>query len=201
VSVAAIPDTDGDGRPEWVIGAPVPEGVLTFGGEPSSGAFVVFSRARGEVRPGRAGQPVVTIDGRGRGQDAGRAVAGIPDATGDGVADVLIGVPDTSPGCRADAGSIALVPGRRTPGRVGLPARSPRVDGPSVRAQIGGSIALSGSELLLGARPFENAAQLDLWRIPLATVTVAVTAEQRVGSGITATTGAFSGDVLTFPGG
>ena len=58
-AVAAVPDSDGDGRPEWLIGAATPSGVFGIGGEPPGGAFVVFSRARGEVAPGAKGQPVV----------------------------------------------------------------------------------------------------------------------------------------------
>ena len=50
-SVATVPDSNGDGRPEWLIGAAVPEGVFTIGGELRGGAYVVFSNARGEVRP------------------------------------------------------------------------------------------------------------------------------------------------------
>jgi hypothetical protein len=166
-SVATLPDTDGDGRPEWLIGAATPEGVFGVGGELPSGAFVVFSRARGDVRPGEAGQPVVTVDTRGRGPAAGRALAGIPDATGDGVPDLLIGLPDANPSCRSGAGAIALVPGRRTPGRLRVGTRAVRVDGPHAGAAIGSSIALAGGELFLGARPFENAASLELWRVPL----------------------------------
>jgi FG-GAP-like repeat/FG-GAP repeat len=166
-SVAAMPDADGDGRPEWVIGTALRDDVLiVFGGSAPSGVLVVFSRARGEVRPGRAGEPVMTVQ-TGRRQDPRSAVAGIPDATGDGVPDLLVGLPDASPSCRGDAGTIALVPGQRTPGRVRMTARSPRVDGPYAGAELGGSIAVADGELFAGTRPFENAATLDLWRVPL----------------------------------
>jgi hypothetical protein len=166
-SVATVPDTDGDGHPEWLVGAGTPEGLFGVGGELPSGAFVVFSRARGTVRPGVAGQPVVSVDTHARGPAAGRSLAGIPDATGDGVPDLLIGLPDASPSCRSGAGAIVLVPGRRTPGRVRVGTRGVRVDGPYAGAAIGSSLAVAGGDLFVGARPFENAASLQLWRVPL----------------------------------
>jgi hypothetical protein len=167
LDVDTLPDTDGDGHPEWLVGSGAPDGVFAVGGEFPHGAYVVFSRARGEVRPDRPGQPVVSVDARGLGSDAGRAVAGLPDATGDGVPDLLVGLPDADPSCRARAGALALVPGRATPGAVRIAARTPRVDGASVGGAIGSSIALAGGELLLGARPFENAAELTLWQLPV----------------------------------
>ncbi len=166
--VSTVPDTDGDGRPEWLIGAALSAGVALVGsGEPPSGAFIVFSRARGEVRLGRTDQPVVTVDSTGRGQVTGGVVTGVPDQTGDGVPDLLVGLPDANPGCRARAGAIALVGGRRTPGTIRVGRATPRVDGPYVGAYVGETLAVGPSELLLGTLPFENSARLDLWRVGL----------------------------------
>ena len=161
-----MPDSDGDGHPEWLIGAATPSGVIALGGESPGGAFVVFSRARGEVAAGAKGQPVVTIETTGLGQDAGRAVAGVADLTGDGVPDVLIGLPDASPSCRSGAGAIALVPGRRTPGTVRVTRTTPRVDGPDVGADLGIALAVTPSELLAGTIPFDYS-RFDLWRVGL----------------------------------
>lgn len=170
--VATVPDTDGDGRPEWLIGAALAPGatISIGGGEPRSGAYVVFSRARGAVRLDGKDQPVVLIDATGRGQLAGGAIAGVADQTGDGVPDVLIGLPEASPSCRAGAGAIALVPGRRTPGTVRIGRTTPRVDGPYVGAGVGERLAAGPGELLLGTLPFENSARLDLWRVGLDTI-------------------------------
>jgi len=166
-TVAAVPDSDGDGHPEWLIGAATPPGVIGIGGEPPGGAFVVFSRARGAVAPDAKGQPVVAIETTGLGQDAGRTVAGIADQTGDGVPDLLIGLPNASPSCRGSAGAIALVPGRRTPGTVRVTRTAPRVDGPDVGAELGAALAVTPYELLAGTSPFDNFARLDLWRVGL----------------------------------
>jgi hypothetical protein len=168
-TVAAIPDTDGDGRPEWGVGVWAPDGLVQLGGNGPSGAYVIFSTARGEVRPGTAGQPAVTVDARLRGAHAGRSLAGVPDATGDGVPDLVLGLPDVSPACRAGAGAIALVPGRRTPGRVAVGARTPRIDGARAGGELGERLAPAGGDLFFGVRPFENSAQLDLWRLPMTT--------------------------------
>lgn len=166
-ALATLPDTDGDGRPEWVIGDAVAGNVVQLGENITSGAFVVFSRARGEVRPGRAGQPVVrfVVDG----DDAGRSLAGIPDATGDGVPDLLLGRPEANPRCRSRAGALALVPGRRTPGTVRVDPRAPRIDGPNPGAKLGENIAFGGGEIFAGTLPFQNAASLELWRLPMPT--------------------------------
>ena len=138
-----------------MIGATPGRG-LRIGGELPSGATVVFSSARGEVRPGRPGQPVVIVDARGRGPDAGRTVAGIPDATGDGVPDLLVGLPDASPRCRERAGAIALVPGRRTPGTVRIRRTAPRIDGPYPGAEVGDNVAFGGGQLLMGTPVHER---------------------------------------------
>jgi hypothetical protein len=169
-SLAAAGDSDGDGRPEWLIGAALPRTVIAFGDDDKplpGGAHMVFSRARGEVRPGRAGQPALTVEARGLGMNAGRGVAGVPDQTEDGVPDLLIGLPDASPGCRAAAGAIALVPGARVPGTVKVTRTSPRVDGPYVGAKLGAAIAGGAGELFLGTVSFERSARLDLWRVGL----------------------------------
>ncbi|MDA0170898.1 VCBS repeat-containing protein [Solirubrobacter taibaiensis] len=169
-TLATVPDSDGDGRPEWLIGAATPSGTLQVsddGEQLPGGAYVVFSRARGEIRPRRDGHPVVNVDTGGLGPDAGSGVVGVPDRTGDGVPDLLIGLPDASPGCRAAAGAIALVPGRATPGTARVGRTSPRVDGPYVGAELGAAIAASPNELFLGTVPFDNSARLDLWRTGL----------------------------------
>ena len=110
----------------------------------------------------------MTVNLRGLGPNAGHAVAGVPDLTGDGVPDLLVGLPDASPACRGRAGAIALVPGRRGPGTV-LPAGA-RIDGARVGGEIGNAIASGGGELFLGARPFAPSASLDVWRLPLSRV-------------------------------
>jgi hypothetical protein len=103
------------------------------------------------------------------GDDAGSSLAGVPDLTGDGVPDLLLGLPGTSPQCRSRAGAIALVPGRRTPGTVRVGARTPRIDGPGPGAEIGKNAAFAGGEVFAAARPFANAASLGLWRLPAPT--------------------------------
>lgn len=167
-AVAAVPDGDGDGRPEWLVGSAAPDGTFAVGddGEPLlGGAVMVFSSARGTVRTGERDQPLVRVDTRGFGDAAGHSVAGVPDQTGDGVPDLLIGLPQASPRCRAAAGAIALVPGRRTPGTVRLTRTTPRIDGAVAGGRLGRTLALAPSELLVATVPFERSARLRLWRL------------------------------------
>ena len=170
-SVATVPDSNGDGLPEWAIGESLSPGVLIVvgRGQPVGEGFVVFSSARGEVRPGAARQPVVDV--RGPGISAGQAIAGVDDLTGDGIPDLLIGLPDASPSCRGRAGAVALVPGRRTPGTVTVAAGSPQVDGALAGGTVGKTITAGGGELFLGAKPFDASTQLRLWRVPLSALT------------------------------
>jgi hypothetical protein len=162
-TLATVPDTDGDGHPEWLIGAPLPSGEVRIGGDTSGHVDLVFSRARGEIRPGRAGQPVAGLRVAGE-QRAGRTLAGLPDVTGDGVPDWLVGLPEAAPSCRGGAGAVALVAGRATPGPVRL---GPRIDGSRPGAGLGDTLAVAGDAAVMGELPFENAAFLNLWRLPL----------------------------------
>jgi hypothetical protein len=164
LAVATVPDTDGDGHPDWLIGSPLPPNVSLLGGPGAGHVDLVFSRARGDIRPGRAGQPVVSLRVGGQ-LHAGRTLAGLPDVTGDGVPDWLVGLPDAAPACRGRAGAVALVAGRATPG----PARlGPRIDGSRPGAGLGTTLAVSGDSAVMGGLPFENAGSQQLWRLPLA---------------------------------
>jgi hypothetical protein len=163
-TLATVPDTDGDGHREWLIGAPLPSGEVRIGGDTSGHVDLVFSRARGEIRPGRAGQPVAGLRVAGE-QRAGRTLAGLPDVTGDGVPDWLVGLPEAAPSCRGGAGAVALVAGRSTPGPVRL---GPRIDGSRPGAGLGDTLVVAGDAAVMGELPFENAAFLNLWRLPLA---------------------------------
>ena len=125
-SVAGAGDFDGDGIPDLVVGAPNHRGPR---GEDAGAAWVVFGRRTGFVRRpldlGAIGDRGLRLDGAGRGDEAGFAVAGVGDVSGDGLADVLVGARLADPAGRQDAGAAYLVYGRRGAGAIDLGALGP----------------------------------------------------------------------------
>jgi hypothetical protein len=106
-ALAALPDANGDGRPDLVAGAPRADradvavgGDQAYVSEPpipadAGAAFVLFtpdlSRAPAQVDTAALGTQGYRIDGaRGR---AGKSVAVLPDWNGDGLAEIAIGAP------------------------------------------------------------------------------------------------------------
>ncbi|MBL8693491.1 MAG: FG-GAP repeat protein [Planctomycetes bacterium] len=94
-TVAGAQDIDGDGRAEYVIGAP--------GGPTQTGRAVVIR--------GRDHESLFELSGTEPGERFGEDVAGVGDQDGDGVPDLLIGAPKHD-GTGADTGRVALVSGK-----------------------------------------------------------------------------------------
>jgi hypothetical protein len=87
-SVAAVPDANGDGRPEIIVGAPFDGPAAT----PFCGRAYLFSGATGQhLRTFSSPAPI------GLGM-LGFAVCGVADVDADGRGDVVIGAPGDSPG-------------------------------------------------------------------------------------------------------
>lgn len=103
VSVAAIPDVNGDGKPDVVIGAPDEDP----GTNPSdTGRAYIYSGATGGLL-WKLIPPAPTIN-----MHFGKAVAGVPDVNGDGRGDVLVGAPDeTYAGGQTRAGRVYVYSG------------------------------------------------------------------------------------------
>ncbi len=117
-AVASVPDVDGDGRPDLIVGAPDADP----GGRSNAGSvFLIPSRGLrlGDTVDLANPDAALRIDGPAAGARAGRAVAGSRDANGDGLGDVVIGAPGVSaayivraaPGAPVDlaAGGAAVV--------------------------------------------------------------------------------------------
>ena len=88
-------DLNGDGLADFVGGAPT---------ESNGGRVHAIS--------GAFGNPILwSITGTASGDEMGAAVALFPDATGDGLPDVMVGAPGEDVGSNVDAGSASLVSG------------------------------------------------------------------------------------------
>jgi hypothetical protein len=123
--VASVGDIDGDGVPDFAVGAPEasPHGLN------EAGSVLVFS--------GAAGKLLFRLDGTGRYDQFGAAVAGGGDIDGDGVPDLVVGAPEGSPGGRVSAGSVFAFSGAT--GQLLF-----RVDGESRGINFGRSVAIVG---------------------------------------------------------
>ncbi len=89
VSVAGIPDVNGDGRGDIVVGAPGEDP----GASPDNcGRAYIFSGATGALL-WKLIPPTPETDG-----NFGHCVAGVADVNGDGRGDVIVGAPDEDPG-------------------------------------------------------------------------------------------------------
>jgi hypothetical protein len=177
-AVAPAGDVDGDGVPDVLAGAGVPEGGIVFAGRPLDGAYVVRGRVGATVDVLRARDGVRRIVERAAfGDRLGASLAGLGDVTGDGVPDLAVGAPGAGPDCRADAGSVYVVPGDRAFGAGGRVDRLPgawRVDGSRAGSRLGARVSAADvtgdgrPELVLPQLPFPNAALSDVHLVPLA---------------------------------
>ena len=82
-SVAGIPDCDGDGLDDIIVGAPGEDG----GGISNAGRVYIHSGATGLLIRAHS-SPNDTLNG-----SYGFAVSGVPDLTGDGLGDYIVGAP------------------------------------------------------------------------------------------------------------
>ncbi len=116
-AVGIIDDANGDGRVDVVAGAPV----ATGNGLASAGRVLAFSGKKGTV--------LWTMEGERASARMGQTIASADDITGDGVSDLLVGVPGDIARGRRGAGSVRVVSGTdgsewmRIRGRRGLETR------------------------------------------------------------------------------
>ncbi len=122
-SVASSPDLNGDGRRDLILGAPRSDAATAEGldGIDTGTALVVFTPAgAGAIDGSGLGAGGFRIDASVPGL-AGWSVASVPDSTGDGLPEILIGAPFTRPKSTFD-GAAYVVYGKAGPEPVNLGA-------------------------------------------------------------------------------
>jgi FG-GAP repeat/Putative Ig domain len=162
VSIAAAGDVNGDGRDDVIVGSPGADNGRTNSGS----VYVVFGRASpGDIDLAVLGGGGYRIDGAAASDRAGYAVAGLGDANGDGLADVLVGAHGADGNGRMNSGSAYVVFGKSSSANVdlaGLALQGFRIDGATVLERAGWSVAAAGdvngdalADVLVGA-PFAD---------------------------------------------
>jgi FG-GAP repeat len=165
MSLAALPDVNGDGYRDLAVGAP-DASLHTPGG---GGVAVLYGKALGVHITlndlWENGYPFFFhIDYPAiPNQHVGMSVASVGDMTGDGWPDIAVGAPQADPAGRIDAGSVWIISGHLPP-IVGCTKASPagvcpwiklrslsaaqgyRIDGPVAGAQLGSALAGAGDQ-------------------------------------------------------
>ena len=165
MSLAALPDVNGDGYRDLAVGAPDASlhtpgggGVAVLYGKPL-GVHITLNDLweNGYPYSFHIDYPAIAN------QHVGMSVASVGDMTGDGWPDIAVGAPQADPGGRIDAGSVWIINGHLPP-IVGCTKASPagvcpwiklrslsaaqgyRIDGPVAGAQLGSSLAGIGDQ-------------------------------------------------------
>lgn len=149
-ALATIGDVDGDGRTDFVVGAPLHDSVL-----------LLANVGRAQVLSGATGNVLSTNDGVAAGERCGTAVAGIGDFDADGTPDYAVGSPFSTIGSNAAAGRV-----RAFSGRTGLVIR--QFSGTQANAHFGAAVANVGDidgdgkpDIAIGAPEFDVGGAFD----------------------------------------
>jgi len=120
-SVSAAGDVNGDGLADLIVGAPQSD--LGAGGGNAGRSYVVFGKSNttavelSDIANGTGG---FIIDGEAEGNQSGYAVSSAGDVNGDGLADLIVGAPDSDFASNTDAGRSYVVFGKKDTNAVDL---------------------------------------------------------------------------------
>jgi hypothetical protein len=143
-AVAGGGDFNGDGIPDLVIGAPLQAGL--------AGVAYVYNGANGSQLHRLRAAPQAFAK-------FGASVAIIPDVTGDGHPDIMVGAPDQTVNGLANAGEVFIFSGNN--GRLFRSVTSQDTDGPKLGAGFGFAVTTADfngdgvPEIVVGV-PFED---------------------------------------------
>jgi FG-GAP repeat protein len=166
VSIAVLPDVDGDGYADVAVGAPDADlhrpgggGVAVLHGK-ASGEHISLTDLWSDGYPYFFHVDFPSLDD----QHVGESVAAVPDMTGDGWPDLVLGAPQADPGGRTDAGSVWIISGHLAAIDAGCsghlldatcpwiklnaltPAQGYRIDGAVAGEGLGSSLAAAGDQ-------------------------------------------------------
>ncbi|HEY3368245.1 MAG TPA: integrin alpha [Symbiobacteriaceae bacterium] len=131
LTMATIGDTDGDGLPDLLVGAPQ----AAPGGNPDAGSLFLYSGATGAL--------LQQFDGLAPNDGFGWSVVDLGDINGDGLREIAVGAPGASPGGVPEAGSVFVY---STNGILRY-----RLDGQVPIGNVGTMVAFDGTHLIVGA--------------------------------------------------
>lgn len=174
LTVASAGDVNGDGMPDFVVGAPDADNNTRTD---SGSAYVVYGGQNlGDVNLQNLSSAGFRIDGAAPGDKAGASVAAAGDVNGDGLADVIVGAREASNNARENSGSAYVIYGRRTADPIDVhlanitttqTSRGFRIDGAAANDLAGFSVAGAGdlngdgvSDVIVGATGAGNAGRL-----------------------------------------